>query len=374
MMQTARMKPKGNPWQRKNQRGVSLIEFMVAITIGMIIVAALSLVLVYSMQARTEVEKQSQQLENGRYAMSLLKQDIQLAGFWGEYQPPNTTVWQTPDPCSNVKTDIGFTPADSGLLVNMPVALQGYSESDATPSCVSNRKSGTDMIVVRRLSTTALNIDADANGSIDSGFTTPNAYFMQHSDCSVSPEEDVFAFDFNQANFRLHKVRPVVSGSISSCKNGGLGGIRQYVQRIFYISTCNICSPNDGIPTLKMVELIPQSSACSGTSCGAFRTTALAEGIDNLQLEYGVDSTGIGGVPDIYDTSPLSSNWSNVTAVKVFVLSRNNTASADYTDDKTYSLNSAGTALTGTPFNDQFRRHLYTATVRASNLSGRRQE
>lgn len=374
MMQTVLIKPKGIFLQRKTQRGISLIEFMVAITIGMIIVAALSLVLVYSMQSRTEVEKQSQQLENGRYAMSLLNQDIQLAGFWGEYQPPNTTVWQTPDPCSNVKTVIGFTPADGLGLVNMPVALQGYSDSATTPSCVSNRKSGTDMIVVRRLRTTALNIDADADGAIDSGFTTPNAYFMQNSNCSVSPQEDVFAFDFNPASFGLHKVMPVVSGSISSCKNGGLGGIRQYVSRIFYVSTCNLCSPNDGIPTLKMVELIPQSSACSGTSCGAFRTTALAEGIENLQLEYGVDSTGMGGVPDIYDPSPALANWANVTAVKVFLLSRNNTASADYTDDKTYSLNSAGIALTGTPFNDQFRRHVYTATVRASNLSGRRQQ
>lgn len=373
-MQTVFIKSKGIFLQRKTQRGVSLIEFMVAITIGMIIVAALSLVLVYSMQARTEVEKQSQQLESGRYAMSMLKQDIQVAGFLGEYQPPNTTVWLTPDPCSNVKTDIGFTPADSGGLVNMPVALQGYSDSATTPGCVSNRKSGTDMIVVRRLSTTALNIDANVDGTIDSSFTTPNAYFMQHSSCSVSPEEDVFAFDFSSSSFGLHKVRPVVSGSISSCKNGGLQSIRQYVQRIFYVSTCNICSPNDGIPTLKMVELIPQSSTCSGTSCGAFRTTALAEGIENLQLEYGVDSTGTGGVPDTYNPDPASSDWANVTTVKVFLLSRNNTASADYTDDKTYSLNSAGTALTGTPFNDQFRRHVYTATVRANNLSGRRQQ
>lgn len=360
---------------KRHQAGLSLIEFMVAIAIGLVIVAAMSLMLVYSMQSRSELEKQSQQLENGRYSMSLLRQDIELAGFWGEYQPPPTTVWQTPDPCTNVRANMGFSAADAAGLVNLPVAIQGYTDSEATPSCVFNRKAGTDILVVRRLSTSPVRIDADGNGVLDGAYSgSEKTYFMQHSDCSDSPAEPVLVFDFEYANFASHRVRPVVVGGVSSCKNGGLQTIRQYVQRIFYVSSCNICSPSDGVPTLKMVELAAQSSPCSGPTCGQTRTTALAEGIDNLQIEYGVNTTSLYGAPDDYQASPLTTAWRDVTTVKVFILSRNTTASSDYTDTKTYSLNSAGTALAGTPFNDNFRRHVYAATVRANNLSGRRQE
>jgi type IV pilus assembly protein PilW len=44
-------------------------------------------------------------------------------------------------------------------------------------------------------------------------------------------------------------------------------------------------------------------------------------------------------------------------------------AEAGYTDGKTYSL---GTTTLG-PFNDNFKRHVFSSTVRLNNISGRRE-
>jgi type IV pilus assembly protein PilW len=152
--------------------------------------------------------------------------------------------------------------------------------------------------------------------------------------------------------------------------------VRKYVVRAFYIATCNDCSGNgDGIPTLKVAELTDATSECGtdpSTSCGTIQIRPLAEGIENMQLEYGVDDTG-DGAPDRYVAAPASTDWQNVVAVKAYLLARNTEQSIDYTDNKTYSLSSDGTTLSGTPFGDHYKRHVYTLTARATNIAGRRE-
>jgi type IV pilus assembly protein PilW len=391
-MKTNQSRIVGRPNSRES--GLSLVEFMVAIAIGMIMMVALTLVLVSSMQSRSELEKNGRQLENGRFGIESLKEDIQLAGFFGEYFPPATTTWSTPDPCTTVMQDMGFAAPNyrwnTTANTLIPVGIQGYTESDGTPTCISNRKAGTDIVVIRRLSTVAIKIDANADGTADANVDTNDdgtsdtafndlgkGYLMQQSDCSDAPLETPFIFDHETARFTLHGVKPVVVSGASSCQNGGLNTVRQYVQRIFYIGTCNNCSgAGDGIPTLKMVEVVPGSSICASnttSSCGSTVTRSVAEGIENMQLEYGIDTNG-DGAPDSFSAAPSSTDWRNVVAVKIFLLARNTESSSDYIDSKTYSLNSAGTALTGTPFGDKYRRHVYTETVRAVNTSGRRQQ
>lgn len=391
-MKTNQSRIIGRPNSR--ERGLSLVEFMVSIAIGMIMMAALAMVLVTSMRSRGELEKNGRQIENGRFGIESLKEDIQLAGFFGEYFPPVTTTWGTPDPCTTVLQDMGFAAPNyrwnTTANVRIPVAIQGYTESDTTPTCINNRKAGTDVVVVRRLSTVAVKIDSDENGAADTNVDTDGdgiadtaftdlgkGYLMQQSDCSDAPLETSFIFDHETARFTLHGVKPVVVAGASSCQNGGLNTVRQYVQRMFYIGTCNNCSgAGDGIPTLKMVEMVPGSSVCASntsSSCGSTVTRSLAEGVENLQLEYGIDANG-DGAPDSFSAAPVSADWPDVVAVKIFLLTRNTESSSDYVDSKTYSLNSAGTALAGTPYGDKFRRHVYTETVRAVNTSGRRQQ
>ncbi len=108
-------------------------------------------------------------------------------------------------------------------------------------------------------------------------------------------------------------------------------------------------------------------SASGGTT--QFNTIPLVEGIQNLQLDYGLDTDG-DGYPDSYTATPATiTDWSNVVAIRVNLLARNNDISAGFSDTKTYNMGLAGTVG---PFNDAYKRHAYSELVRAVNLSGRR--
>ena len=59
----------------------------------------------------------------------------------------------------------------------------------------------------------------------------------------------------------------------------------------------------------------------------------------------------------------------NLVAVKLYVLVRSDVVTPGYTDVKTYNL---GSTTLG-PFNDGFKRHLFTQTIRLVNVSTRRE-
>jgi type IV pilus assembly protein PilW len=108
-----------------------------------------------------------------------------------------------------------------------------------------------------------------------------------------------------------------------------------------------------------------------------FTLTPLVEGIENLQIDYGIDTDG-DGAPDSYTTGTYSSgttamttsDWANVVATRVSLLARNNEATAGYTDTKTYTLGSTTIAAA----NDAYKRHVFTQLVRLINPSGRREQ
>jgi type IV pilus assembly protein PilW len=60
---------------------------------------------------------------------------------------------------------------------------------------------------------------------------------------------------------------------------------------------------------------------------------------------------------------------SNTVAVKLYVLARSTQSTPGYTDDKTYQLGST----TLNAFGDQYKRHVFSTTVRLVNISGRRE-
>ena len=95
------------------QAGASLIELMISITLGLILLAGLATLFSQSSQSSHELRRAAAQIENGRYAIDTLTQDLQLAGFLGDYR--STTVPAAlPDPCL-------ITSADVTNTLNLPV-------------------------------------------------------------------------------------------------------------------------------------------------------------------------------------------------------------------------------------------------------------
>lgn len=365
--------------------GFSLVELMVSITIGLFLILGLSTLLVNSSHTRTELEKASRQIENGRYATQLLRDAITHAGYYGEYScqsdstsptlctptSPPTPLTALPDPCLTTLAGLSHT---RGL----PLPIQGYDSSSLTtavPTCVgsANYRAGTDILVIRRANTNITATASIVNGKIyiqanPVGYAIANRSGGTWSYVGTSVGSD----DLN------------VTGAVAlplTKKDGTSADVRNYVVQIYFISPCSIpagggssctgASDDNGkpIPTLKMVEI-----STDGTNPVMSAPVPLVEGIDNLQLDFGID-TDSDGAPNSFSTCSTSTacsitDWSNMVAIRVNLLARNTEQTVGYSDTKQYDLGLAG--LT-TAANDAYKRHAYSILVRANNPSGRRE-
>jgi type IV pilus assembly protein PilW len=347
------------PQCRNGQRGLSLVELMISLTIGLLLLAGVTSLIVWQSGTRNELEKSSRQIENGRYAIQLLSDDISHAGYYGTYWPPasstvfttlNATTDATPDPCSTTDNTANLgTTGNLGWINNsttaptLPVPIFGYAGAATAPvGCLSNYKPNTPVLVVRRAATSAVLATAAVAGTT----------YLQVSSCTT----DTLPFVLGTSGFTLKQ---------KDCATAA--PLQPYVVRVYYISSCNACG-TDTNPTLKVVEFMN----------GAQNVLPLVEGIENIQFDYGVD-TANDGSPHAYTTDPTavvytpvpptSSKWADVMAVRVSVLARNTDVTQSYTDTRSYTLGSVNIAAD----NAHYKRHVYSELVRVINPSGRRE-
>lgn len=289
---------------------------------------------------RSQMENSSQQIENGRYAMQLLRDDIEHAGFYGTFAPTLTTAYTLPaDPCLTTG-NLGWTAATPSV----PIPIYGYPGASTAPAivptCVTNRLAGTAILVVNRTATTYPPVAA---ASAVAGTT-----YLQVSECGTNTEAP---FVVGTSGFSLHQ---------KDC--AGFAPLYPYIVRIYYISSCDVCG-TDNIPTLKVVEF----------TGGTQTIIPLVEGIQNMQFDYGVASSTASGTPSAYTNTPAVTDWQNIMTVRVGLLAQNLKITPGYSDSKQYQLSGvSGVAAVG-QFNDAYKRHLYNEVVRVVNASDRRE-
>ncbi|HSN22267.1 MAG TPA: PilW family protein [Usitatibacter sp.] len=335
---------------RRRMAGLSLVELMIAIAIGLVVMAALTTIFANSSRARQELERNSRQIENGRFAIELLASDLRLAGFYGEFDPRAVAAPAAlQDPCS---TDPLVWAAAFRLHVQGYDNGAGYPADCAFPSL----KAGTDIVAIRRAST--------CEAGVGSCPAAVGGYpYIQLSKCATEQAATPYVLGLQGAVAFPLRLRDCATTA----------GIRQYYVRIYYISTDNGAALPSAVPTLKRRDF---------TGSG-FVDTPLVEGIEEFNVEYGIDIDG-DGLPDAYSADPTGytcpsgcdpvSNWMNVVTARIYLLARNIDPSPGYTDVKTYNLgNDAGGApITVTP-GGPYHRHAYTTLVRIVNAAQRRE-
>ena len=378
-----------------NQLGFSLIELMVAITIGFIILAAITALFLNIDSSDKELTKTNNQIENGRFTVQILKSDIVHAGFWDTYVPqfddftyaglPTDTPTAVPNPCIDT-----MFPTTAGMAANLiGINIQVYG--DTPPSGIlcltnlaTNKKINTDVLVVRHVD---LCLPGDANCEVD---TLGKVYFQSslsyNAYCTFPLVADNTPYTFSTIGFgSLHKkdcISPITEK-------------RKFISNIYYVRDY-AKTVGDGIPTL----MLSQFDLVGGVLAHQ-AAVPLIEGIESFKVELGIDnlsSTGASvdyttpinwpdptnlktpsnrgdGVPDglfihCTDTTPCTpAQLTNVVVVKIYVLSRADKVSPGYIDTKTYNLGSSSVG----PYNDAFKRHIFSTSIRLNNISGRRE-
>lgn len=337
---------------RFEQRGATLIELAVAMTVALLVLATVAMIFDGTSRNRASLERAARLAENAHYATELLANDIMQAGY---YDTLTTSAggftWQVSDPCATAIGDLGWSnpvgtpPPVNEKIQNAPVPIFGVRADGVTPPCIPDRKPDTAILVVRFIGPGAT---APANAS--------GAAFLQLSKCELeTPNKlNLGVFSNDSADFTLHSI---------GC--GPLAEVKRYIVRAYYVATCNRCG-RDTLPTLKRAELIGNEIV----------VTPLVEGVENLQIEYGIDGNG-DGTPDRYLPFPDAAlgaafgEWSNVMAVKLYVLVRSTDVEPGYKDTtKQFNLGPAGFPAAA---NDGYKRVLLTSLLRPMGPAGQRE-
>lgn len=337
------------------QCGFSLIELMVAITIGLLIMAALIALYLNITRTNNEMAKSNSQIENGRFAMQILQSDIVHAGFWGRLgytmapAPAFAAATAIPNPC----VVSGWDAAYKNNLLAIPV--QGFADGSTLADCsVTGVLASSDVLVVSHANTCTAG-SANCDGGTDTG---PH---IQVSACRTAvPPEAVYVID-------SPAIPPAAEFPLKEKDCATIAARRKLVSNVYYLATSN------NLPTLMRVSLVN----------GAYSVPQpLIEGIEAFRLEYGIDTLGRNGLP-ISATNPGDGSadtyvrcapctldqLANIVAVKIHVLARNLGTTPGYTNSKSYQLGETAIAAA----NDGFKRHVFSTTVRLVNIAGRRE-
>lgn len=335
---------------RKRLSGFTLVELMVAVALGLVVLLGLSVLFARNSDNQQELERTVRQLENARYALDTLGEDVMHAGFFSDFDPQSlgtTPAYQTPDPCATATNALGWNTGVSPMHV--PTPIQGIAAGTSV-TCLADRLGGTEALVVRRSETTEpIAMAAAVQGNL----------YVQVARCTTSVQRVLVAAAPSANPGTVFTMQKPDCATLND-------SLRRVSQRTYYVASCNDCAPSDGIPTLKRVEMIN----------GTLHTTAIAEGVENLQVEYGLD-TDADGVPNSFGTmgsgviTGAGANvWQNVVSVRLHVLTRNTQARGNYSDTRTYQV---GPDVVLDKPSDGFKRTLMTSTVRLQNVGGRRE-
>lgn len=318
------------------ESGFSLIELLISITIGLVIMAAAMSAYLGSSDAGKMAEVQSRMNEDAQAALSILSQQIRMAGN----NPDQPNRVDNPNPTlSSVRNPVyGVTTLATGTFTTSNFSVRGC---DAPFTNLSTAATTLDTLTCGAAGTSTL-ADSIAVSYEADPFNTPKTTAGLATDCFGS-------------------ALPVITATLPTVVSGTTTNANvtyTVADNRFYIGTsANITAP---------------SLYCKGNSSVA---QPLVENIENMQLTYGTVSTATTATTaNIAGYLPASSfanattvalpsdaeRWAKVVSVRICIVVRSenpvvaDTASARYMD-------CSGTLVTNPP--DLRLRRAYTTTV-----------
>ncbi|WP_296696386.1 PilW family protein [Thiocapsa sp. UBA6158] len=326
---------------RRSAAGFTLLELMIAMTIGVFLIGALVVVLANNSRTRYELEKSIGQIQNARYALQVLSDDLVNAGFYGEAIIDDTLAPSTVI-CANLD--------EMQQAATLHASIRGLDNVTANqrPGCAERALEGTDIIMVRRASTCA-------SGNTGCEPFVAGLPHIQKPVCTDSPP------------FIIGSQASTFVGTTQPCnaETPTLAPIYRLQNHLYYVELRAIPSYEGLVPTLMRAEL----------TADGYQGIPIAEGIEHLHFEYGID-TNRDGEPDEYLTAKGiddgdPADWLNVVAVRVYLIARNLRATHGYQDNRTYQLGGCQVPLG--EIDRKFKRQAYSTTVRLNNIAGQRE-
>jgi len=312
----------------KYQKGFSLLEILISLTIGLVIFAGVLTIFVGMKTTSTQTSSIGALQENGRFALSVLTDDLLREGFWGNIpsQLTDNTLIAIPviggQDCVGQGLNNATFPQDVGTFRS----LWGMTAVNASPiTCINDANIGSDVIQIKHV------LSPPVVGNTDN-----TLYYLN-------------------ANSDSGAIFSGVGAGAPPTVNNGV--VWQYQHHVYYIR--DEAQGNLTVPVLMQGVLSVNNGMIF---------SPLIDGIEIIHFMYGVDADDDGDVDAFISPVNMTQafwdkNDSNILAVRIFVLARDILPDNSYTNTNTYQLGD----LPPVVVNDNYRRLLFSTTVTLYN-------
>jgi len=286
--------------------GFSLIELMFAMLIGIIILGGIFSLFTTTRNTQRSSEDQLRLVADARFAIDTLVYDLRHAGSYGANNNPEqiycrlTGTKCTSGPIANATGD-----CFAGWYKNAINSIDAYDAANPyTASCAGyNYKVGTDSFGVKYADST----------HIAAAQLAPNVAYVRTN----FRDSQFFVGAATWVDYGQFRLDPI-------WETRGVTRNHRLVGHFYYVS--GDTNPGDGMPSLRRSSLEPGPQ---------FTDDIFIPGVVDMQMEYGVDSTGNGSIDSfvkasalpVYDASSLAilvgrPNFTRVQAVRIWLLLR----------------------------------------------------
>jgi len=309
--------------QRHPQQGFSLAEFMIASMLGLFILAGVIGILISNKATFLVQDGLSRLQENARYAKYIMTKEIRMAGFQG----------------CNVSDKIALNmlvsdpPAE--LIFDQDKAVGGYEASGsgwspALPTSLSGKvASGTDVVIVRKASSGEVNISSSMTKK-NTPILVEDRLGLQANDYIIATDceaGDIFQAGANgNATAITHTVANNITNDLSKAYERD-AQVMKFEYFAFYIKDTGRTN-NNGFAIFSLYRADIKGNE-----------TELVEGVENMQISYGIDTTDDGTADTYLPANTIESNndWAKVKSIEF--LSLFNTIEEVSPTEQSYTFN-----------------------------------
>ncbi|MGR8919701.1 MAG: PilW family protein [Gammaproteobacteria bacterium] len=304
---------------RGRQAGVTIIELMIALTLGLLITAGVGSLYLQGSRSYSQDDRYQRMVENGRFAVDQIARDLRMLSFWGEMLDPAavTTALTAGEDCG-VDVFDGSTAIRVNFNTDSPAVTQFDMASGSCTSITGGVVAGTNQIAIKHTSGVALG-SGQEDDQVYVRTNGASGSFIQY-EAGVTPAPPTSFSDW------------------------------AYTPSVYYIRN------EGGSPFLCRLRLDGLAFAAVGSG------ECLAEGVEQLYVQFGLD-TDSDGVANQYRANPSAAEMAQVVTARVYLLVRAPTADPLYENTKSYALGDLSIAAP----NDGFYRRVFSTTLRLRN-------
>ncbi len=311
-------------------RGLSLVELLVALAIGVVLCFGAMNLLLHSKLSYLEAEELARLQENGRHAMRYLTYELAMAGHLAALLPATRVPpVESGSPCFDhlMQTQRALEHLDDVNTAGEPGA--GGPGLPADCLLAGRHIPGSDILLTRRSASAPAAVGAVPGSSVNAD----DLYLLAAPD---------------YASYQLQR-----GGAGLQAR----GELWEYLPQVLFLRNYSR-SVGDGVPALCRKRLGRSANGMAPTEC-------LVEGVENLQLEFGIDDDG-DQFPDRYEPAPDAAQLQTAVAARIYLLLRSIHPLPGHRDQRSYSLGRRQVAAAG----DGHYRRLMQTTVLLRNQGG----